>query len=289
MRILDYYQPSTLEEALVCLGRSSGSTKLLAGGTDLIIKIRERSVEAEYIVDLVNVNELKGIVCDGDKLIIGSMVTFAELELNPLIREYTLILAEAAGTVGSPQIRNTATIGGNIANAAAAADSLPPLLALEARVRVQKAGGLREVPIEEILIGVNKTCLLPEEILTDIVIPIPQVNTEMAFVKLGRRKALAIARLNLGLAMNMAGDGKMVKVALALGAVGVSAYRVPQVEELLQGKYLIKDTISDACNLISRVVADKLGSRPTAPYKKSIAGAALHKALEDIKQRQGGC
>lgn len=289
MRVLDYYQPLDLNEALVYLHKSPYKTKLLAGGTDLIIQMRERSVEADYIVDLANVPELKGVTREGDNLIIGSMVTFVELERHQLINEHIPLLAEAAGAVGSPQIRNTATIGGNIANAATAADSLPALLALEAKVRLQKVGTSREVRLEDILVGVNKTSIEREEILTHIIIPLPQANTGMAFVKLGRRKALAIARLNLGLTLKIAADEKIEKATLALGAVGVTAYRVPQVEELLHGKSLDADTIAAACNLVSEVVAAKLGTRPTAPYKKTVAKAALSQAFEAIGTRCGGC
>jgi len=289
LRVLDYYQPLALNDALVCLNKFPQTTKLLAGGTDLIIQMRERSVEADYIVDLANVLELKGIGQDGDYLVIGSMVTFDEIEHNNLINEYIPILAKAAGAIGSPQIRNAATIGGNIANAATGADSLPALLALEAKVRLQKVESTREVSLEEVLVGVNETNIAPEEILTSIIIPIPQTNTKMAFVKLGRRKALAIARLNLGITLKISNEEIIEKATLALGAVGVTAYRVPQVEELLKGKSLTEDTISEACSLVCEVVAGKLGTRPTAEYKKTIAKAALFKAIVAIQESHRGC
>lgn len=288
MRVLDYYQPLSLDEALVYLQKSPSTTKLLAGGTDLIIQMRERPIEADYIVDLANVPELKGIKKDGDNLIIGSMVTFAEIGHNHLINEYVPLLAKAAASVGSPQIRNTATIGGNIANAATAADSLPALLALEAKVSLQKVDAQKVVGIEDILIGTNKTCIEPDEILTKIIIPIPQANTAMAFIKLGRRKALAIARLNLALTLSLDIERKTKKATLALGAVGVTAYRVPQVEELLVGKPINENTITAACSLISQVVSEKLGTRPTVSYKKTVAKAALSKALENIKAELEG-
>lgn len=288
LRVLDYFQPLALEAAFSCLQKSPGTTKLLAGGTDLIIQMKERSVEADYIVDLANILELKGIVQDGDNLVIGSMVTFSEIEHNHLINKYIPLLAKAAGTVGSPQIRNTATIGGNIANAAVAADSLPALLALEAKVRLQKINAQKDVAIEDILVGANKTCIAPDEILTKIIIPIPQANTAMTFIKIGRRKALAIARLNLGLTLSMDMGRKTKKASLALGAVGVTAYRVPQVEELLMGKAINEDTITAACNLISEVVSEKLGTRSTASYKMAVAKAALSKALENVKAELEG-
>jgi CO/xanthine dehydrogenase FAD-binding subunit len=288
LHVFDYYQPSSLNEALTFLSKSPDTTKLLAGGTDLIIQIREKFVDPDYIIDLTNVHELKGIIKKDDKLIIGSMVTFDELEHNHLINEYVPILAQAAASVGSPQIRNTATIGGNIANAAAAADSLPVLLALEAKVCLQSIDALKEVSIEDILVGINKTKIKPDEILTHIVIPIPHKNTKMAFAKLGRRKALAIARINLGMTLKMLDDGKIEKATIALGAVGEHAYRVHQVETFLNQKALNEKTIEDACTLINEVVAARLGARSTATYKKSISKAVLSKAFKTFEEEIGG-
>lgn len=283
MHILDYYQPLNLQEALVCLSKSPNTTKIIAGGTDLIIKIRDRSVKADFILDLTKIVELKGIMLENDNLVISSMATFSEIQSDSLINKCFPILAEAAGTIGSPQIRNTATIGGNIVNAAPAADSLAVLLALDAKLKIQKVGAEKIVPLREFLAGINKTTLMADEILTEIIIPLPEINTKMAFVKLARRKALAIARLNLGLTLSMSCDGRIKKAAVAIGAVGVSAYRVTQVEKMLSGKQLDDEIISAAGNLISDIVEVNLGSRPTTSYKKIIARAALCKALENLK------
>jgi nicotinate dehydrogenase FAD-subunit len=288
LHVLNYYQPSSLSEALAFLSKSPDTTKLLAGGTDLIIQIRERSVNANYIVDLTYVNELKEIKKVENNIVIGSMVTFDEIEKNQIINEYYPVLAQAAASVGSPQIRNTATIGGNIANAAAAADSLPALIALEAKVRLQNTDNLKEVSIEEVLLGVNKTSIKPDEILTHVIIPIPKENTKNTFVKLGRRKALAISRICLGATLRASSEGIIEKVTIALGAVGTHAYRVYQVEEFLNGKTLSEKNIEDACVLISEVVAEKLGSRSTAAYKKSVSKAVLSKALRTFEGEIGG-
>lgn len=289
MQALEYFQPSSISEALAFLNHSPAKTKILAGGTDLVIQLRDKSLQPDYIVDLANVHELKGIVSDGKSITIGSMVTFAEIEQNPLILKCIPILAKAAATVGSPQIRNIATIGGNIANAATAADSIPALLALEAKVVLKSMSSSREVALEDILVGLNKTTINPGELLTSVIIPIPQEKTLTTFVKIGRRKALAIARLNVGLTVRFAYDGAIKKATLAVGAVGTTAYRVGEVEEYLQGKHLTDQVIATAGDKILDVVAAKLGSRPTAPYKKKIAKGALVKALRAIKEECGGC
>lgn len=285
--VLDYYRPGDTREALDCLKKSPQSTKILAGGTDLIIQMRERSTAPEYIVDIGGIPELREIKIAGDTLVIGGTATFADIENAPTVKQHVPMLARAAGLVGSPQIRNTGTIGGNIVNAAPAADMIPPLLALESRVELRGASGDRTLRLEEILMGVNKTGIMPDEILTGVSIPLPGPGTYGAFVKLGRRKALAIARLNLGLLLTL--EGKRVsRCSLALGSVGVTAYRAREVEELLAGKELNDGLEAAACLLLSETVAKKLGKRPTAAYKKVIAGAALKRAFTEIRGLMGG-
>lgn len=285
--VLEYYRPGDINEALACLNRSPGSTSILAGGTDLIIQMRERAAAPEYIVDIGGIPELGEIKTAGGELIVGGRATFAAIEGNPLVGRHVPMLARAAGSVGSPQIRNTGTIGGNIANAAPAADMIPPLLALEARVELKSALGTRVPALEEILPGADSTGIKPDEILTGVIIPIPGPGTYGSFVKLGRRKSLAIARLNLGLSVTLEGN-RVVKSSLSLGSVGAAAYRVRQVEQVLEGRELDDRTVTAACSLVSLIVAEKLGSRPTAAYKQAIAGAALKRAFEDIRAQMGG-
>lgn len=285
--VLEYYRPDDIGEALACLKKSPQSTKLLAGGTDLIIKMRERSAAPEYIVDIGGIPELREIKIAGDTLFIGGAATFAAIENDPSVNQHFPMLARAAGSVGSPQIRNTGTIGGNIANAAPAADMIPPLLALEARVELRGVSGSRMLGLEEILVGANKTSIMPDEILTGVVISLPGPGTYGAFVKLGRRKSLAIARLNLGLALVLEGH-RVTTSSLALGSVGLTAYRVREVEGLLAGRELNDGLCAAACSLVSEIVAKKLGSRPTAPYKQAIAGSALKRALAEIRAQIRG-
>ncbi len=282
MRVLDYYQPATVAEATGYLSKAPHTTKILAGGTDLIIQLREGAIKPDYILDLGYIPELRGITEAGGRLAIGSMTTFAQIEHNPLIRKYLPVLAQAASLVGSPQIRNTGTIGGNLVNAAPAADTVPALLALDAQAVLTGSRGDREVAVADLLAGINKTHVAGDEIVTHIVLPIPTPSSYSTFVKLGRRKALAIARLNLGLVVSLEDNGVIGKVALALGAVGTTAYRVPQVEEFLSGQHPQPELFAAAGEMISQAVAEKLGARPTANYKSTIAKAAMSRALAQI-------
>lgn len=287
MRVMDYYQPATVAEAAGYLSQAPHTTKILAGGTDLIIQLREGAIKPDYILDLGYIPELRGITEDDDRLVIGSMTTFTQIEQNPLIRKYLPVLAQAASSVGSPQIRNTGTLGGNLVNAAPAADTVIALLALDAQAVLTSSRGDREVAVVDLLAGINKTHVASDEIVSYMVLTIPTPSTYSTFVKLGRRKALAIARLNLGLVVSLEDNGEIGKVVLALGAVGTTAYRVRQVEEFLTGKQPQPEVFAAAGEIISQVVAEKLGARPTANYKRAIAKAALNRALAQIGTESG--
>lgn len=293
MAIKDYCRPQELIEATDFINRFPEATKILAGGTDLIIQMALKEAKPQYLLDLGEIDSLKETKHENGTISIGSMATFSQIQQDPIILQHASILAEAATSIGSPQIRSRATIGGNVVNAAPAADVLPALLVFESKMRLQSQAGTRDVDLKEILIGINKTSIKSSEILTEIIITLPEAEKDsyQSFKKIGRRKAMAIARLNLALIIIFNSDQKSIKEArLALGAVGTTAYRVPEVEGLLKGKILNDATILEATELIEEIVAQKLGTRSTAPYKKKIAKAAFKEALLDIKaaREEGG-
>lgn len=284
MPVKDYYRPESLEEAVTLLDKSPENTNVLAGGTDLIIQMRLKEKRPEYLLDLSGINSLKEINTKNNCLIIGSMATFNQLEEDEEVSKHLPVLAQAAASIGSPQIRSRATIGGNIANAAPAADTLPALLSLNSRIELHSRAGIRVIKLEEILLGINQTSIKPAEILTKIIISLPEKDTYQAFKKIGRRKAMAIARINLALSITYNSGEETIKEArVALGAVGTTPYRVQKVEEMLKEKPLVKDLIEQASELIETVVLHRLGTRPTAPYKKAIAKEVLRQALTDIQ------
>ncbi|MEL7609151.1 MAG: xanthine dehydrogenase family protein subunit M [Bacillota bacterium] len=277
MRINEYYRPASVPDALKIL-QSGANTKILAGGTDLVIAIRERHVTPDALLDLSGIDELKRIYADSDGLHIGSMATFSRIETDPNVLKYCPMLCNAASQVGSPQIRNRATIGGNVANAATAADSLPSLLAMDAEALVASGAEKRYVKVDELLVGINKTILKPDELILGFRLQY-RPDAYMDFEKIGRRKALAISRINLGVVLEF--DGDAVKhAAVAVGAVGKRAYRVAEVEGFLAGKPLTEERNAEAVTLIDEVVARNLAGRSTTPYKRKIAAAVLARALE---------
>ncbi len=265
---------------------AEGKAKILGGGTDLIIQIREKKINPKALIDLSQIKEMKEITIKSDILCIGAMSNFTSVAENELIKKYFPILAEAAESVGSPQIRNMATLGGNIVNGATAADSIPALIALGAELRLHSKENERVVSAEGFITGLNETAIQAGEILCSIEIPIKS-NKKMAFIKLGRRKALAISRINIAVVFELDGEKKIKKARLALGAVGTTAYRVTQVEEFLTGKCLSQETIDQAKLIIKQLVKSNLGKRSTAAYKSEIASAVLSKALWKIFDLEG--
>lgn len=256
--------------------------KALAGGTDIVIALNEREAAPEGLVDLSGIGELKNIALRDGELHIGSMATFSQISADPSVNEACPMLAMAAASVGSPQVRNVATIGGNLANAATAADTVPALMAADAKAVVRSANGVRILNVTEIPTGLNKNCLAQDELICEFIVPL-HANCFMDFEKVGRRKALAIARINMGIVLDIT-DGTIEKAAVAYGAVGKTAYRVTELETFLSGKKLNDDLIADAATLVEQIVTEKLGGRKTTPYKKKIAAAVLRRAL--IKARE---
>lgn len=276
MLVKKYDRPKSLQEALK-LAAEPGDVRILAGGTDLNILLRERAIRPDAIVDLSAIEELKKIEYKDGVVHVGSMVTFSQAEKDPVVLEYIPMLAEAAATVGSPQIRNAGTVGGNLCNAATAADTVPTFMAMDAVAVIKSVNGERVLPVTDIPTGLNKTCLEKGEILVEFQVK-PTTGKFAAFEKIGRRKALAISRINMGMVLDL--DGKLIKAAsVAFGAVGKTAYRMAELEEFLAGKELSEALIADAKALTAEIITKVLNGRSTTPYKKAIGAAVVGRAL----------
>ncbi len=271
----DYCVPTDLNEAVAILGQYREKARILAGGTDLIIALRKREISPEILVDIRKISELKEIKRDGCYLSVGAAVPFAGLINHPLVRELAPLLAQAASQVGSPQIQNRGTIGGNVSTASPAGDMLAPLTALEAEILVAGVGGTRRIPIDKFLDRRGPERLQPGEIICQSLIPLPgSRETRSAFVKLGRREALAISRMSLALYLEIR-EASIGKARLALGAVGPTPFRVNEAEETMVKEGLGVEA-EKLMEQVSAAVAASLGDRPSAPYKNiAVKGVVL--------------
>jgi Aerobic-type carbon monoxide dehydrogenase, middle subunit CoxM/CutM homologs len=289
--IREYYQPDTLIKALQLRKDLEGSA-LLAGGTDLVVSLHNDRGPEGSIIDLSKIRELKGIELTGDNIRIGPMTTFTEISDSELLKGASPMLCQAAELVGSPQIRNRGTIGGNICNASAAGDGMTPLLCLDAEVELRSlsedgSDGIRVISLEDFLIDSKKTARKDNEILTGILFKCPSSDTLTAFQKIGRRNALAIARLNGSCALCLK-DNKIESIRFALGAATSKPERIKAVEELLTGIELTDELLKNAGKSASEYVLEKTGMRSSSSYKlpviEKFTVSLIHKAFGKEEQ-----
>lgn len=276
-----YYAPTRLSELTALLAEQGGKAKLLAGGTDVLVEMREPDHRPETIVALYKVPELWGIRLEDNAITIGAMTTFSELAASPLIRDKAFVLAQAANSVGSPQIRNRGTVGGNIVNASPAADTVPALMALDAKLRLVSAAGTREIALEDFFLGIGKTKLAAGEVLQDITFPALDGLTGSAFGKLGRRNALAISRVSAAVVLGYAEDKDLViDCRVAVGAVAPNPFRVRSAEQAWLSCSLTADNRDRCVNGALDEISKTLGQRASAVYKKQAGPALIRETLD---------
>jgi len=277
---MKYYQPRSVSEA-VDLARTSEAT-FLAGGTDLVLHMQTGKAQPNTLIDLGKISELREIKETDGYVEIGSMATFAEIGQNNLVSQNAFALWQACQTMGSPQIRNKATLGGNLGNCSPAADGLPPLLALGADVHLLSRTGEELIPLASLL---SRTPLMPQDTLIRG-FRIPLRGLQSGFSKLGRRQALAIARLSVAVAIEVEG-GQVGKVSVALGAVGRRAFLSEVLALALSGQELNEAWFEKGIEVVQRVVREALGERASAPYKRVAVSGVFREAVASFKPEGG--
>lgn len=276
----EMHRPSTLSEALFLFTRFGDDAKALAGGTDLVIALRQKAVgPGPKIIDLSHLSELAFIQEDGDGLRIGPLTTHTQVAESALVRKHAGLLAEAAAAVGSPQIRNRGTIGGNVANAAVCADTVSPLIALEATVKLEQQGGSRVLPLAEFITGPNRTCLESGEILTEIAFSKLPATAGWGFMRLARRAALATARLNVAAILHRDQQGKVITARIAPGAVLPRPGRIQAAESVLLGQRPDQELIEQAAKAVAAEMV-AAGRRWSTPYKEPAIIALTQRAIK---------
>ena len=277
----NYIKPKNLLEALQILSQASEETRVLAGGTDILVNIQDGMLSPHTLVDIASLEELKQIEEKDGQLELGALVTHSQIAGSERLREKAPPLVQACAEIGSPQIRNLGTLGGNIITASPSGDTVPPLYVLEARLTLKSVKGKRQIPIEQFFTGVKETIIRPEEILTTISFPVLPASSKSFFKKLGQRKALAISKVSVAAIIDI--QAGMIKDArIALGAVAPMVIRASQTETVLKGKTLEKDVISQATKIIvteSRAISD---IRSTAEYRNEKVGVLLAQVMEEM-------
>jgi CO/xanthine dehydrogenase FAD-binding subunit len=283
MELRDIYQPISLQEAKELLSKYP-KTQLLAGGTDLIIDLNKNKTEMDYLVDLTKVLELRQIKDFLYHIIIGSMATFTDILENKIFNNRFTCLRDCAEMMGSPQIRNRATIGGNIVNGAAAADIVPCLISLNAVLIFESISSRRLVTCEDYFLKHEQYKIKSNEILVGIILN--DKKTLSSFYKLGKRNSLSIARISAAVSFNLI-ENKLSNFKLALGAVGKHPFRIYDVEYLAEGKeynYLFKKEVLD---IIEEKVYKSIKDRPTMPFKKEAVKGVYIEAVKKALAKGG--
>ncbi|HMQ54002.1 MAG TPA: xanthine dehydrogenase family protein subunit M, partial [Anaerolineae bacterium] len=235
MRPFEYFEPTTLEEAVTLLGRYHGQASLLAGGTDLLVEIKEQLRQPNYVINLKKIPGLDQLVYDEEQgLSLGALVTVRRVETSAIVAKNYAGLAQAARDLASIQIRCRATVAGNICRASPSADTLPPLMAAGASVKLFGPRDERIIPLEDFFTGPGQTILAQDEILTHIIIPSPPDGTGQVYLKHGRRQAMELATVGVAVSLTMAGE-RCEASRIVLGAVAPTPIRARRAEQLLAG------------------------------------------------------
>jgi carbon-monoxide dehydrogenase medium subunit len=276
---MEYRTPSSLNEALVILKDYQGKARLLAGGTDLIPKMKKRVVVADMIIDLNRIPGLGNIEVRKDGLCIGALARLSEIQNSPLAQEKAPALVQAIRIMASPPIRNRGTIAGNLSTASPAADTAPPLLVLNASVRLKSSTSERFVPLADFFLGPAETLKRPDEMLIEVVIPIEEGRS--AFLKLGRRKAFTLSIASAA-AFAKTRRGKVEEVRVALGAVAPTPIRGRKVEEALKGREVNEENIARAAEWIRNEVKPIDDVRASAEYRRDMSYVLTKRVLTQV-------
>jgi CO/xanthine dehydrogenase FAD-binding subunit len=282
MSRLHYIRPETLAEALDHLDRNGRRTKILAGGTDLVVELRNGDAEPDFILDVSRLSELKGIDVTLEGVGVGAGVTLAEIESSDVLERHAPALRKCSITFASRQIRNVATIGGNVAHCSPCGDTVPPLVIHEARVVLASMHGRREVPIEHIASGPYACSLPPDELILRFMLKPAAGLTFADFQKIGRRRELATARINAAAMARQEPDGRISFFRFALGSCTPTPHRMQEVEDCIRGQRPTAKVIWEAGKLLADRTIAMTGRRPSTIYKESAIQGLLVRMLHPL-------
>ncbi|MCC7493185.1 MAG: FAD binding domain-containing protein [Fimbriimonadaceae bacterium] len=273
----DYQRVETLAEAVAVLGQDPAGTRLLAGGTDLLVFLTDQKLRLGRLLDAKRATDLPGLEVNG-ALAVGPNVKLRELERHPAVAARWQALAQGASAVGGVAIRNRATLAGNLGTASPAADTPPALLALGARLELLGPAGRRELPLSEFFVGPGRHRLQPAELIRRVLLPAPPPRSGSWYTKLATRQAMDIAFVGVAAALSLAADGTVASARLGLGAVAPTPVEV-DLTALLAGRRLDEDALAaaaEAAQVASSPIDDK---RCSALYRRAMVGELTRRGL----------
>ena len=279
---MEYIAPNSLVEITKILMRLKGKATLIAGGTNVIPRLRTKAIKSDILIDINRLKNLSFIKEEKNRIRIGGLTTIAALATSKVIQKYAPILFDAANQLGNPLVRNRATIAGNLADASPAADIAVPLLALEAKVvTVRRGKPPEEIPLDQFFLGPNQTVLRKDEIIKEVTFLRPNSKAKMAYVKLGLRNAMAISVVSLAVMMEVQGN-HCKKARIGLGAVAPTPIRAYQTEAILIGEKVTTELI----NICSKKVLDEISPitdiRASAEYRREMTSTLFRRLGQEV-------
>ncbi len=286
-----YYLARNAPEALDLLAQFEGQARLIAGGTDLVIQLREGQKRARVLVDISGIEEMQYIKEDNGKIRIGALTTHRQLAASPLLRKTAPVLAQAAASVGSPQIRNVGTVGGNIVNAQPAADTAVALMALDATATIISAAGEREVPLTGLFAGVGKSNIDPtREMIKEFSFDVAPGRLVSAFGRIARRNALALPVLNVGVSLACDRQAQnLQKACVCVAPVAPVPLRATEAEQILINEPLNDRTLRAAAEAAARSARPRDSRlRGSAEYRIELVRVMTYRTLRNALQSLEG-
>ena len=275
-----YIDAKSVEEACTLLLQFKGDARVIAGGTDLIVQMRDQKLRPPCVINLKSIPGLDTIKSNGKKVHIGSLSTMSDIARSPVILEFLPLLARAAHWVGTPQVRNVATIGGNLGNASPAADTAPSLLVLNAEVEMTGTNGKRTILLEDFFRGPNATILKDDEIITGLQVPHPPADSGCIYVKLPARTAIDLATASVAVIITLS-DSKVGNARIALGAVANKPFRARKAEKIITGKSLNDALLDEVAQAASDEASPITDVRGTAEYRRQVVKVLTTRAIKE--------
>jgi CO/xanthine dehydrogenase FAD-binding subunit len=288
MERFGYFRASSVPEALALLNEPGKRSRPLAGGTDLVLLMHQPSPNFDHVIDISLIPELHRINRSNNQVVIGAAATFSEIIESEIIQQTAPLLVQACQQVGAVQIRNMGTLGGNVANAAACADSLPALVCLDAVVSLVTPAEERQIPVSELVLGPNRTLIPPGGLLTHLSYEIPPPGSRSIFIKLGRRNAMAISRLTIAALGRLDESGRIAEARLVPGSATPQIRRFSVVEQTLIGQFPAAELFRQASSLAIEEMARMAGRRWSSEFKEPALSALTCRALTQVFMSQPG-
>ena len=282
LKPFEFFNPSSLLEIFELFSRYGSDARLIAGGTDLLVQMKQKLVLPQKLINLLTLSELRGIERDGDSLRIGALARHADIESSTFIMEGWKLLALAAHKIGSPQIRYLGTLGGNLCNASPSADTALPLLVLKAQVCLASGRGERRLPLESFFTGPGETVLEKDEVLKEVIVPRPPAHSSFSYLKLGRRKSMDLALVNAAVLLTVdPGRGSFEDVRIALGSVAPTPIRARGAEKILTGKMADEKVILQAAEAAKGECSPISDIRASAEYRREMVKVLVERGIKE--------